>query len=52
MSPELFQLMQSSYRLVNVGFRYQKSIRETFLAILSHKGDVARVLRQMHRVGF
>lgn len=52
MSPELFQLMQGSYRLVNVGYRYNKGVRETFLAILSRKGDVARVLRQMHRVGF
>jgi [protein-PII] uridylyltransferase len=52
MSPELFQLMQGSYRLVNVGYRYHKAVRETFLAILSRKGDVARVLRQMHRVGF
>jgi [protein-PII] uridylyltransferase len=52
MSPELFQLMQASFRLVNVSYRYNKSVRETFLAILSQKGDVARVLRQMHRVGF
>lgn len=52
MSPELFQLMQVSFRLVNVSYRYNKSVRETFLAILSNKGDVARVLRQMHRVGF
>ncbi|GEP43426.1 [protein-PII] uridylyltransferase [Brevifollis gellanilyticus] len=52
MSPELFQLMQVSFRLVNVSYRYNKSVRETFLAILGNKGDVARVLRQMHRVGF
>lgn len=52
LSPELFQVMQESFRLVNVSFRYNKSIRETFEAILSRKGDVARVLRQMHRVGF
>jgi [protein-PII] uridylyltransferase len=52
MSPELFQIMQESFRLVNVSYRYNKSVRETFLAILAKKGDVARVLRQMHRVGF
>lgn len=52
MSPELFQLMQASFRLVNVSYRYNKSVRETFLSILSKKGEVARVLRQMHRVGF
>lgn len=52
LSPELFQIMQESFRLVNVSYRYNKSVRETFLAILSQKGDVARIMRQMHRVGF
>lgn len=52
LSPEIFQLMQESFRLVNVSYRYNKIARETFLAILSRKGDVARVMRQMHRVGF
>ncbi|MEN3942246.1 [protein-PII] uridylyltransferase [Prosthecobacter sp. SYSU 5D2] len=52
LSPELFQIVQESFRLVNASFRYNKGIRETFEAILSNKGDVARVMRQMHRVGF
>lgn len=52
LSPELFQIMQESFRLVNVSYRYNKGVRETFEAILSNKGDVARVMRQMHRVGF
>lgn len=52
LSPELFQLVQESFRLVDVSYRYNRAVRETFEAILSHKGDVARVLRQMHRVGF
>ena len=52
LSPELFQIMQESFRLVNVSYRYNKGVRETFLAILSQKGDVARIMRQMHRVGF
>jgi len=52
LSPELFQLVQESFRLVTVSYRYNKGVRETFEAILSRKGDVARVLRQMHRVGF
>lgn len=52
LSPELFQLVQDSFRLVDQSFRYNKAVRETFRFILSQKGDVARVLRQMHRVGF
>jgi [protein-PII] uridylyltransferase len=52
LSPELFQLMQASFRLVNVSYRYNTSVRETFLSLLSQKGDVARVMRQMHRIGF
>jgi [protein-PII] uridylyltransferase len=52
LSPELFQLVQESFRLVNASFRYQKAVRDTFLSILSRKGDVGRTLRQMHRVGF
>ena len=52
LSPELFQMVQESFRLVNVSYRYNKSVREHFMAILSRKGEVARVLRQMHRVGF
>ncbi len=52
LSPELFQLVQKSFRLVNAGFRYSREIREIFEAILSRKGEVARTLRQMHRVGF
>lgn len=52
LSPDLFQLMQESFRLVDIGFRYSKTNRETFETILTHKGDAARALRQMHRVGF
>jgi [protein-PII] uridylyltransferase len=52
LSPELFQLVQASFRLVNVSYRYNTSVRETFLSLLAQKGDVARVMRQMHRVGF
>lgn len=52
LSPDLFQLIQDNFRLVDTSFRYSKANRETFEAILSNKGDAARVLRQMHRVGF
>lgn len=51
-SPELYRLVQKSYGLINQTFRYSKAVRESFEAILSCKGDVARVLRQMHRVDF
>lgn len=52
LSPDLFQLIQDNFRLVDTSFRYNKANRETFETILSHKGDAARTLRQMHRVGF
>ena len=52
LSPELFQLVQKSWALINPTFRYNKEVRESFEAILSQKGEVGRVLRQMHRVGF
>jgi [protein-PII] uridylyltransferase len=52
LSPDLFQLVQDNFRLVDTSFRYNKANRETFEAILANKGDVARTLRQMHRVGF
>lgn len=51
LSPELFQLVQKNWALINREFRYNKAVRESFETILSQKGDVARVLRQMHRVG-
>jgi [protein-PII] uridylyltransferase len=51
MSPELFQLVQANYDVINATFRYSRTNRETFEAILSRRGDVARSLRQMHRVG-
>jgi len=52
LSPELFHLVQNSFGLINHTFRYSKIVRESFEAILNQKGDVGRVLRQMHRVGF
>ena len=51
LSPDLFDLVCNT-GLVGKVFRYNKQIRETFLGMLEHKGDVARVLRQMHRCDF
>ncbi len=52
LSPQIRQLFKGAYSSISKTFRYKKTNRETFEAILSRKGDVARVLRQMHRVGF
>ena len=51
MSPQIRQLFKEAWPQINKTFQYRKANRETFEAILSRKGDVARVLRQMHRVG-
>lgn len=51
-SPEIRKLFKASYALITKDFRKSRSNRETFEQILQHRGDVARILRQMHRVGF
>ena len=51
-SPPMRRLVAASWDLIDRPFRYSKANRETFQAILERKGDVARTLRQMHRVGF
>lgn len=51
LSPALFDMVCNT-AVVNAEFRYGKAVRETFLAMLEKKGDVARVLRQMHRCEF
>jgi [protein-PII] uridylyltransferase len=51
MAPELFDMVRST-PLVNAEFQYSKDARETFESILARRGDVARVLRQMHRAAF
>ena len=52
LSPPMRKLIKESWELIDRPFRYSKSIRETFQAILERKGQVAGSLRQMHRVGF
>ena len=51
LSPDLFDMVCNT-SLVSTVFKYNKEVRETFLGLLDHKGDVARVLRQMHRCDF
>jgi [protein-PII] uridylyltransferase len=51
-SSELRDLTRRRLSLVNRTFQYARVARETFLAILSHKGEVGRILREMHDLGF
>jgi [protein-PII] uridylyltransferase len=51
-SPELQQLIRRRLHLVDRTFQYAKANRETFLAILSRKGEAGAVLRSMHQVDF
>jgi [protein-PII] uridylyltransferase len=52
LSPELQQLIRRKLPLVGRTYQYSRAARETFQAILSRKGEVARALRMMHRVDF
>ena len=52
LSPPMRRLIASHWQDIDRTFRYHKSNRETFQSILERKGEVARTLRQMHRIGF
>jgi [protein-PII] uridylyltransferase len=49
--PDLAQLMRSELSLVDRAFLKDEHVRQTFLEILSQRGNVARILRAMHEVG-
>ncbi len=49
--PELRTLIRQNLRWMNRSFQHAAGARATFLAILQHKGQVARVLRGMHETG-
>jgi [protein-PII] uridylyltransferase len=51
-SPELEDLVKRRLYLVDRTFQYGKENRTIFLAILSRKGEVSRILRLMHDLGF
>jgi [protein-PII] uridylyltransferase len=51
-SAELGDLVKRRLQLVDKTFRYDKEIRTIFLSILSAKGQVGRILRLMHDLGF
>ncbi|MFV0337412.1 MAG: [protein-PII] uridylyltransferase [Chthoniobacterales bacterium] len=52
MSATLRDLVRSRSSFVNRTFQYAKANREIFLSILSRKGEVGRILREMHNTGF
>ncbi|MCU0777493.1 MAG: [protein-PII] uridylyltransferase [Akkermansiaceae bacterium] len=52
LSPQLRRLIAQHWDDIDRPFRYSKTNRQIFEAILERKGDVARTLRLMHRIGF
>jgi [protein-PII] uridylyltransferase len=52
LSPELRDLVRRRLSLVDRTFQYSRAVREVFLAILSRKGQVGRILRMMHDTDF
>jgi [protein-PII] uridylyltransferase len=52
LSPDLADLLSRSLGQVNRTFQYAKEPREIFKSILSRKGEVASILRMMHRIDF
>lgn len=50
LSPQMMELIKANYHLCSREFRYNKKVRVIFEAILSRRGNVARVLKDMHRV--
>jgi len=51
-SAELGDLVKRRLHLVDRTFRYNKENRNVFLSILSRKGEVGRILRLMHDLGY
>ncbi len=51
-SPQIRRLIASHWDDIDRPFRYSKTNRLIFQAILERKGEVARILRLMHRIGF
>lgn len=52
LSPQLRRLIAQHWDDIDRGFRASRANREVFESILERKGEAARVLRLMHRIGF
>ena len=52
LSPEIIESLSQATRGIERRYRYAKEPRESFIQILSRKGEVGRTLRMMHRVDF
>ena len=52
LSPQIRRLIANHWEDIDRPFRYSKTNRQIFQGILERKGEVARILRLMHRVGF
>lgn len=51
-SPEIRRLFKLNWDLIDANFRNSRANRDTFEEILQNRGQVAHILRRMHRVGF
>jgi [protein-PII] uridylyltransferase len=52
LSPQIRRLIANHWEDIDRPFRYSKTNRLIFQSILERKGEVARILRLMHRIGF
>ncbi|HXI84042.1 MAG TPA: [protein-PII] uridylyltransferase [Verrucomicrobiae bacterium] len=52
LSPELRSQIRQNLKWVDRSFQRSPEARDTFLGIMQHKGQVARILRRMHEVEF
>jgi [protein-PII] uridylyltransferase len=51
LSPQLRRLVAAHWENIDKPFRYSKTNRLIFQSILERKGEAARILRLMHRIG-
>jgi [protein-PII] uridylyltransferase len=49
--PKTAQMMRHGLQIIKKDFQTDKHVRETFLEIISERGNVSQVLRMMHEVG-